>query len=157
MPYHTAPLSDGRPWEGAPAPTTRSAGIASCWGILAPPTHRHLTIHEQELLLMPPDPSGLAAPITVLPPHPKVRRTALPAAALPHLLAGWLDATPHPHSPHTPTLYLLRTHPHPNAARPLRHAEGARWTAFGHTLRQRGDALLVMLPATPLAAPEATS
>jgi len=137
------------------AETPRHAGIGagigadSCWGTLTPAVHRHLALHGAELLLLPHHALGHTKAITVRAPHPRVRRAALPASALPHLLAGWLATRPPaaPHQPaplHPPVLYLLRTH----AARPLREAEGARWEAFGRLLRGRGDALLVTLPPT---------
>jgi hypothetical protein len=127
------------PWSSW---TLRRAGTDGCWGTLAAPPHRHLTVYPAELLLLP---IAAAAPpaITVVAPHPRVRRAALPAAALPPLLAGWLVDSAAPAPPHPPVLFLLRM----NSTRPLRQAEGARWEAFGRALRERGDALLVTLPA----------
>lgn len=122
--------------------TLRRAGAGTCWGTLVLPTHRHLAIHAAELLLLPTKAASPPA-ITVVAPHPRVRRAALPATALLHVLRGWLATPSLPRAPQAPVLYLLRT----STARPLREAEGARWETFGRTLRERGDALLVTLPA----------
>jgi hypothetical protein len=127
----------------------QEAGEPTCWATCATPPVRHLTIQAAELLLLPTHAALPEPAITVLPPYRRARRAALPQSALPFLLRGWLAGTPPAAPASHPSLYLLRTRP--PATRPTRpapdgEADGARWEAFGTTLRERGDALLVTLP-----------
>jgi hypothetical protein len=146
----------GRP---EPAWATQEAGFPTCWATCATPPVRHLTIQAAELLLLPTHAALPEPAITILPPYRRARRAALPQSALPFLLRGWLAGTPPAAPAPHPSLYLLRTRvPATRTTRPARHAldgeaDGARWEAFGTTLRERGDALLVTLPPGHPSAP----